>query len=334
MNETLLQTQCRFYRAFLFKTIMEFTKEELENEIWIHIPNWEDFYQVSDLGRVRRLDYSGFTKTGNKHFYRGCILKQDCRGGKCYITLRQGNLKQRYSVTELIFNIFYPEVYETSFIYLDYNPKNNKLINIAVLSDNYKQCRCCKVSKLINEFYESNNKISTNCKECTIVKSTIREKENPELLREYRKKYAEENKESILDNRRVYRKNNREYFREYARNYQVRKRLEDNLFRVKHNVRNRLWCAFKNNNWKKEGSVKLLGAEYETVMTYLESLFVDHMSWDNYGRCVDGDCTNYWHIDHKIPLNTANTKEEMEVLCHYTNLQPLWAVDNLTKPKK
>ena len=312
---------------------MDYTKEELESEIWKSVLNWETFYQVSDLGRIKRLDYNGFTKTGNKHFYRGCILKQDCSGGKCYITLRQGDLNERYSVTELIFNTFYPEKYETSFIYLDYNSKNNRLINIAVLSDGYKQCRCCKASKPINEFYESKGKISTNCKECTIVKSTIREKENPELIKKYRKKYAEENRESIIANKRVYRKNNREHFKEYARNYQVRRRSEDDLLRVKHNVRNRLWCAFKKSNWKKEGSVKLLGAEYETVMAYLESLFVDHMSWDNYGRCVEGDCNNYWHIDHKIPLCTATSKEELELLCHYTNLQPLWAIDNLSKSK-
>lgn len=35
------------------------------------------------------------------------------------------------------------------------------------------------------------------------------------------------------------------------------------------------------------------------------------MSWDNYGRCVEGDCANYWHIDHIIPLNTGETKEEL-----------------------
>ena len=84
---------------------------------------------------------------------------------------------------------------------------------------------------------------------------------------------------------------------------------------------------------KKEGSEKLLGASYTLVMSHIESLFIEGMSWENYGRCVEGDCYSYWHIDHKISLNTASTKEEMETLCHYTNLQPLWAIDNLQKPK-
>jgi len=49
------------------------------------------------------------------------------------------------------------------------------------------------------------------------------------------------------------------------------------------------------------------------------------MSWDNYGE---------WHIDHIIPLCSATTVEELEKLCHYTNLQPLWAEENLFKGGK
>ena len=46
------------------------------------------------------------------------------------------------------------------------------------------------------------------------------------------------------------------------------------------------------------------------------------MNWSNYGE---------WHIDHIIPLSSANTKEELSLLCHHKNLQPLWAYDNLSK---
>ena len=42
-----------------------------------------------------------------------------------------------------------------------------------------------------------------------------------------------------------------------------------------------------------------------------------------------------WHIDHKIPLASANgVIDELAKLCHYTNLQPLWASDNLRKYSK
>ena len=49
------------------------------------------------------------------------------------------------------------------------------------------------------------------------------------------------------------------------------------------------------------------------------------MSWDNYG---------IWEIDHIIPLATATTKESVLILNHYTNLQPLWAKDNMIKSDK
>jgi hypothetical protein len=54
----------------------------------------------------------------------------------------------------------------------------------------------------------------------------------------------------------------------------------------------------------------------------LEKQFVVGMSWDN---------RNKWHIDHIIPLSSAKTEEEIYKLAHYTNLQPLWAEDNLSK---
>ena len=59
-------------------------------------------------------------------------------------------------------------------------------------------------------------------------------------------------------------------------------------------------------------------------MTHLESKFTDGMSWDNH-------TTHGWHIDHIIPLSSAKTLEEVEKLCHFSNLQPLWAIDNLLK---
>lgn len=311
---------------------MKLTEEDLENETWLGVKNWETIYEVSDLGRVRRIPFYGLTKTGKKHLYRGGMLKQEVRG-KCYITFRQEDTEERYCITELVYNTFNPENKLTEFKWLDQDCKNNRLANINVLEEGFKQCKICLEDKNIENFYTFDNKISTYCKKCTILKSADNQKINSESRKNYLRKYSINNKERLLKNKRVYREQNKEFLKEYMKNYQVARRANDKLIRVKHNVRNRLWHAFKSRNWKKDGSVKLLGADYEVVTDHLESLFLENMSWDNYGRCVDGNCNNYWHIDHKIPLNTATTQEELETLCHYTNLQPLWAIDNLSKPK-
>ena len=46
------------------------------------------------------------------------------------------------------------------------------------------------------------------------------------------------------------------------------------------------------------------------------------MTWDNYGD---------WHIDHIVPLSTAENEETLYKLCHYTNLKPEWTIDNIKK---
>lgn len=199
-----------------------------------------------------------------------------------------------------------------------------------------KTCSRCRETKPTFEFYKDKgckDGFGSRCKTCVKECATESQKNNREYRKEYLKNYTLRNRDKNIVKRREYRENNREYIKEYHRNYQVQRRASDKLFRVKHNIRNRLHSSFKNNNWKKDGSEKLLGIKYENFIEYIESLFLEGMSWDNYGRCVEGDCANYWHIDHIIPLNTGETKEELEALCNYKNLRPLWANENLSRPK-
>ena len=107
-------------------------------------------------------------------------------------------------------------------------------------------------------------------------------------------------------------------------NAQMRKRRKtDPLFKMKGSMRGRTYLAFKRIGLNKPTNTEtLLGTEWEEVKVYIENQFIEGMGWDNYGE---------WHIDHIIPLASAKNLDEIIPLCHYTNLQPLWAVDNIKK---
>lgn len=102
------------------------------------------------------------------------------------------------------------------------------------------------------------------------------------------------------------------------------RRNTDLLFRLKVNIRSRINAFIKNNpTLNRPSKIKeYLGCSKEELKVHLENQFKGGMSWDNYGE---------WHIDHIIPLSYAKTDEELYKLCHYTNLQPLWARDNISK---
>ena len=73
--------------------------------------------------------------------------------------------------------------------------------------------------------------------------------------------------------------------------------------------------------------MELTGCSKDELFKYLESKFIEDMTWDNYGK---------WHIDHIRPcasFNLENSEEQIECF-HYTNLQPLWAKDNISKGSK
>jgi hypothetical protein len=136
------------------------------------------------------------------------------------------------------------------------------------------------------------------------------------------KQYYLDNKEKILEQKKQYRINNKEKTNKYIK----KRRQEDSLFKLSCNLRVRIRDSIKSKGWTKQNkTADILGCDYETVKKHLENQFIDNMSWDNHGR---------WHIDHITPLAKATTQEELYKLCHYTNLQPLWAADNLSKGAK
>ena len=113
--------------------------------------------------------------------------------------------------------------------------------------------------------------------------------------------------------------------------YADRKNSDSNWYlieRIKNNLRSRI-SKIVSGQIKQGSAIKDLGCSIDNFKQYLESRWQPGMSWDNYGF-------NGWHIDHIKPLNSFNLNqpEELKKACHYSNLQPLWAKDNLKKSGK
>lgn len=114
----------------------------------------------------------------------------------------------------------------------------------------------------------------------------------------------------------------REQKRYYTNTY-----LEDVSHKLASRLRSRIRNAVINGKGIKSAStLELLGCSINEVRVHIESLWTDGMSWENYG-------THGWHIDHIKPCAKFNLEdpEEQKKCFHYTNLQPLWAIDNYRK---
>ena len=143
------------------------------------------------------------------------------------------------------------------------------------------------------------------------------------------KKYRENNKNKIAKKKKIYAKLNKEKIRIYKNNWYNNKLKNDIGFKMLRRIRNRIYYALiKQRNIRKIKSfTSLVGTNKENLWKHLESTFKSGMTKENYGK---------WHIDHIKPCAAFNlTKLKEQKKCfHYTNLQALWAYENLSKGAK
>jgi hypothetical protein len=201
-----------------------------------------------------------------------------------------------------------------------------------------KLCKKCGIEKDICEFDKKlSNKdgLSNRCKSCRRDYYNEYNKKNIDKKRKSYKEYYKLNRDKELlrsknkhekysEQEKEYRKNNRDRIskREKERYH------KDLVFKLKTNVRNRLKLFLKTKKiYKNNTTFEIVGGTPEIIKEHIEKQFIDGMTWDNYGF-------SGWHIDHIIPLSSAKTEEEVYKLCHYTNLQPLWANENYKKSNK
>lgn len=116
-------------------------------------------------------------------------------------------------------------------------------------------------------------------------------------------------------------------YRNWASNYAKSKRLSDMSFRIAESLRRRL-SEVVNRGARTRSALSLVGCSLDHLKRHLASLFMDGMAWENYGRGP-----GKWNIDHIVPCAVFNLSdlEQQKACFHWSNLQPLWSIENSRK---
>ena len=248
---------------------------------------------------------------------------------------------------------------------------NTKTDIIANAHSEYKKCKHCGIEKPRDEYQKAGGGkwLQPYCKPCDAERKRKYHVENIDKISSKRTQYYNDNKDKILQrekNRRMtipkkprvynrmsveekkrrksisdkkYRENNKEKIniikKEYYKKVGLEKKKEwqrkmkDNIsFNIKRRLRGRIYVALKK-GVKSQRTMDLLDCSIDEFVQYFESLFKDGMNWGEYKK-------GKIHIDHIKPcvlFDLTNTEEQKKCF-HYTNLQPLWAIDNLKKSIK
>jgi hypothetical protein len=192
-----------------------------------------------------------------------------------------------------------------------------------------KFCFKCKTEKPLKDFSLDKTRylgVSSYCKDCQKVLINDWKRKHKEHIKQHDSEWHQKNKDRVAIRRKRWLKDNPGWSRKYCK----KQRHLNIQVRLAWLLRSRLGMALKQ-NIKNGSAVRDLGCSLDFFIQYLESKFLSGMTWKNHGFG-----NKKWHIDHIIPLSSFDLTDRKQLLkaVHYTNLQPLWQKDNLSKSAK
>ena len=177
-----------------------------------------------------------------------------------------------------------------------------------------------KYKKYLKEHQQSDEykKYQKKYQQSDKYKKYLKKYRQSERHKEVSKKYQQSDKGKTIHNKS-------------KKKYQNERRKSDPLYKLTVNVRSRLYSFLRVRNMKKTNrTFEMVGCTPKFLKEYLEQQFHPHpitnkqMTWKNH-------IPKGWHVDHRIPLDKAKNPKDVKKLMHYTNLQPLWATENIKK---
>lgn len=203
-----------------------------------------------------------------------------------------------------------------------------------------KKCRRKYVDKNIEKKrqYERDTRCKYKEKRKTYIKKYCKTQKHKDYIDEYRHRdyvkqltHRKTTTPEYRAKRREYRRRNYDEIIVKEREYRKRNAKKPEI-RIMRSLRARLQTILKRSNGSKSNKmIELVGCTMPFLRQYLESLWKPNMRWDNYGKNMDN-----WVMDHIIPcakFDLTDPKQQKECF-HYTNLQPLWFLENASKLDK
>jgi hypothetical protein len=197
-----------------------------------------------------------------------------------------------------------------------------------------KRCSGCKAEKHFWEFVPDARKkhgITADCRECRKQRAKANRQKDLPRYRSYRMSpaYMRAYYHKNLARSRAYGKKWRASNRDKTAAAERRRRATNPLHKIRSNLRGILNNAMKTGAaCKRSSALKLLGCSIPELRERLQALFLPGMTWANYGK---GE--GKWHIDHIKPCCSFDLRLESEQseCFHYSNLRPLWGIENMAK---
>ena len=179
------------------------------------------------------------------------------------------------------------------------------------------------------KYYLNNKAKRIKSKNVIVMSDTEKYKKQYRKYIVYQEKYRKKNREKINQKIREWYYKNKDRVRANQRIYEREGAYRNSLhFKIKDGMRKRILEVLKRDGGKKtQRTMKLVGCTVEELKQHIEKQFKPGMSWKK---------RHLFHIDHIIPCASFDlTKLSQQKKCfHYTNLQPLWAIDNIKKGAK
>lgn len=179
-----------------------------------------------------------------------------------------------------------------------------------------KICSYCREGLSLDSFCKNKSckdGLNAYCRKCANVKKSLRLREDPSAYlkkKEYDRRYHDAHDKKV-------KRNQKDSFQ----------RRKDPQFQFIEKFRVSLYNAMQNNR-ETAFVVNYLGCSIKEFKAYLESLFLERMSWELRGKHIEN-----WSIDHFVPYNhfDLTVEENRKICCHYLNCTPVWNKINLSK---